>query len=181
MRNGQSPELAKGAIEASEAAPSLDVSIKKPLEKGSPSTEVAAPAEDHDFSSSSFAFEVERSADKGESARRIQTFAKPEQEQLRESRPLTNSTAKSARTSSTPTRATLGTKLGRRASGASLLDRYISFLAKMLKAIEKFILRKFNRGPVQTQHTQEAAENLESLQPDRPKKKKLPIGNGPGI
>lgn len=184
MRNGQNPELAKAAEQANDAATSLEgLSLRKPIEKAAAPETAPAVEEhiDHDFSASSFSFQVERSADRHEVPKQIQTFPRLEQERPREARTLSNNTLKQTKTSATQTRTGIASKSGRRGRGMSLLDRYVSFLAKLIKALEKFLMRRFNRGQAQKQHTQEAVEETESPAPDLTKKKKLPIRHGPGI
>lgn len=191
MRNGQNPELAKAAEPDQDLSALDDLTLKNPNERKTAVEHSAAVEEhaEHDFSSSSFSFEMERSStDRQEPTKRIQTFPKLEQERPRETRQLSTAaatatspaTAKQAKATSTAQQKTLLTPKGGK-RGQSLLDRYISFLAKLIKAFEKFLMRKFNRGEAQKQHTQEAAEEIEAPVQEVSKKKKLPIRHGPGI
>ncbi|MBN8550669.1 MAG: hypothetical protein J0M12_15240 [Deltaproteobacteria bacterium] len=185
MRNGQNPELARSTPEARDSATSLDVSIKSSPEQQPTSPETTIDLEHHDLGASSFAFQVERSTEKSDTARRIQTFPKLEQEQVRElksptlSNSATHSTKATQASTSAARKAGLSPKSSRK--GMNLLDRYISFLAKLLKALEKFIMRRFTRGQAEQQHTQEAKTEVETTEREQPKKKKPPVREGPGI
>lgn len=151
MRNGNGPDLDSKAVAAEEHAPGLDqLSIDRAPAPAPLSKDVGvSPAQDLD--STSFSFSVERAAT-AETVRatRVKTFPKLEPEAQREldSNPLVQRQSREkdlGKSSSNSSKSARTARLKIRGGMKTLLDKYISFLAAILKKFERFLLRRFNR------------------------------------
>jgi hypothetical protein len=183
MRNSSNPELAKEPAQRAETdATFADLSVERPAKTEKPSNSPSSTAEKHEeLSSTSFSFQVERTVEPPAATTRVKTFSKLDPERGRTSREaLFSARTDLGRSTAAATKGKYNLRAGgRRAGQTSLLDRYVSFVAKILKAIEKFLLRKFNLTGKQQQRGQDARTPEEEVRSEKPKKK---VGiSGPGI
>lgn len=185
MRNGSRLEpVAEASVREDSAPIQLDqASVSQKPGKSAESEVTQSQAAD--FGSTSFSFKVERStAPDAIASSRLTSFPKLDTERSRETLPSRAASKRSAKTSAPNTSKATVAKARARGGMRTLLDKYISFLAGILKAIERFLLRRFtgNNPAQQKAHSQtnEKEETTEQNQQNS-KAKSQRIIRGPGI
>lgn len=186
MRNGPTRDIPSTAQPEVEAANPLEnISLQREPKKSDVTIDLdRKPEPQEDFSNTSFSFAVERKQTK-EAPSLERAKNTPRVEQVRSRDPLATRQNAARKEKVKPTAAQRTQPASRwkfKLKGLSLLDRFVSFVAKILKAIEKFLIRPFTKNtiptPTSTQNEKPEGESL-NTQPQRARRR--PPVTGPGI